>query len=123
MLMGDRRKVKQILINLLSNAVKFTPPHGRISVRASMDPDGSVAIQVADTGIGIDADDFSKAMAPFSQVDGSLSRQYEGTGLGLSIVKALIELHDGSFGLESAVGVGTTATIRFPANRVHDRVA
>ena len=57
-------------------------------------------------------------MAPFAQVDSALSRRYEGTGLGLPLTKSLVELHDGAMTLESAMGEGTTVTIRFPAHRV-----
>ena len=74
--------------------------------------------QVADTGIGIALDDIPKALAPFSQIDGDLNRKYEGTGLGLPLTKALAELHGGSLDLQSAVGVGTTVTVRFPAERI-----
>jgi len=116
---ADERAVKQILLNLLSNAVKFTPEHGRVSVRAELRPDGALAVTVEDTGIGIAPDNIPRALAPFSQVDNSLSRRYEGTGLGLPLVKSLIELHGGSLELTSEVGKGTVAIVVFPAARVH----
>ncbi len=119
-LYADERKLKQILINLLSNAVKFTPAGGSVCVRAFRDSDGCVAISVADTGIGIPAEDLPEVIKPFHQIDNSLSRKYQGTGLGLPLVKSFAELHGGMFGLESTVGVGTTATVRFPASRVRD---
>ena len=71
--------------------------------------DGGYVFQVADTGIGIALEDIPKALAPFSQIDGDLNRNYEGTGLGLPLTEALIE---------SEVGVGTTVTVRFPAERI-----
>jgi signal transduction histidine kinase len=76
-----------------------------------------LAIAVADTGIGIAPEDIPRAMAPFGQVDSALSRKHEGTGLGLPLAKQLIELHGGSFSLESAVGVGTTVTLVMPPER------
>ena len=115
---ADERAVKQILLNLLSNAVKFTPDRGRVSVRVEQRPDGALAVTVEDTGIGIAPDNIPRALAPFSQVDSSLSRRYEGTGLGLPLVKSLIELHAGRLELTSEVGKGTAATVVFPAARV-----
>ncbi len=117
-LRADKRKLKQILINLLSNAIKFTPPGGRVEVSARLDGCGDMLISVADTGIGIAPEDIPKAMAPFSQVDTTLSRKYEGTGLGLPLTKSLAEMHGGSLELVSTPGEGTTVTIRLPAERV-----
>ncbi|MCH7543062.1 MAG: HAMP domain-containing protein [Proteobacteria bacterium] len=115
---ADERLVKQCLINLLSNAVKFTPEGGYIIVRALNGLEGTMDISVADTGIGIEKDEIPRVLAPFGQVDGSLSRKYEGTGLGLPLVKSFVELHGGSLDIQSGIGVGTTVTIRFPAERV-----
>jgi signal transduction histidine kinase len=117
-LWGDEQKFKQITLNLLSNAVKFTPGGGHVSLSADLDAQGNLIVRVSDTGIGIAEEDLWKAMTPFWQVDSELSRRYEGTGLGLPLSKALVELHGGSFALDSRVGVGTTATARFPADRV-----
>ncbi len=119
-LRADKRMLKQIFINLLSNAVKFTEPGGRIAVTVESAADGGIVIKIADTGIGIAAEDIPKIMAPFVQVEGAHSRRYEGTGLGLPLAKSLVELHDGTMELESALGVGTTITIRFPAERLAD---
>ncbi|MEO5372779.1 MAG: ATP-binding protein [Alphaproteobacteria bacterium] len=117
-LRADERRLKQVLLNLLSNAIKFTPAGGRVAVRAETLEDQGLAVAVADTGIGIAAGDIAKAMSPFGQVDSRLSRKYEGTGLGLPLVKGLMELHGGTLALESRVGEGTVATIRFPASRI-----
>jgi PAS domain S-box-containing protein len=122
-LQADRRMVRQILLNLLSNAVKFTPPGGRIVVRAARLPEGGLAISVADTGIGIAPESIGKVLTPFGQIDDGLDRSYEGTGLGLPIVKSLAELHGGTFRLESHVGAGTTATVTFPPVRAIAREA
>jgi PAS domain S-box-containing protein len=118
-LLADERKLKQILINLLSNAVKFTPAGGAIRLAATPDPaTGDLVITVADTGIGIAPADIARVMEPFGQVDNPINRKYRGTGLGLPLTKGLVELHGGTFQLESTPGVGTTVTIRLPAHRL-----
>ncbi|MFP6732201.1 MAG: ATP-binding protein [Alphaproteobacteria bacterium] len=114
----DLRKFKQILTNLLSNAIKFTPPNGSISIKGWSSPGDGCVFQVTDTGIGIALADIPKVLAPFQQIDSAPNRKYEGTGLGLSLSKALVEMHGGSLGLESEIGVGTTVTVRFPRERV-----
>jgi signal transduction histidine kinase len=116
-LRADERLVKQIMTNLLSNAIKFTPKGGRAVVRAACDGGNALALSVEDTGIGIAPEDIPRALERFGQIDSSLSRRYPGTGLGLPLVKAFTELHGGSFELESAPAVGTTAIVRFPATR------
>jgi two-component system cell cycle sensor histidine kinase PleC len=116
--LADERAVKQILLNLLSNAVKFTPDSGRIAVSAELRGDETLAVSVEDTGIGIAPENIPRALAPFSQVDSTLTRRFEGTGLGLPLVKSLIELHDGTLELKSEEGKGTLATVVFPAARV-----
>jgi PAS domain S-box-containing protein len=118
LLRADQRMVKQVLVNLLSNAVKFTPPGGRVTVRAWQNPQDGYVLQVADTGIGIAFEDVPKAMARFGQIDSDVSRRFEGTGLGLPLTRSLIEAHGGAFDLESEVGAGTTATAHFPAQRI-----
>ena len=110
--------MKQILLNLLSNAVKFTPRGGEVTVAARIEQDGGCALAVVDTGIGIAAENIAKVLQPFGQVDASYARAHGGTGLGLSIVRALVELHGGQFVLDSTLGQGTTATVRFAAARV-----
>ncbi len=117
-LRADRRKLRQILVNLLSNAVKFTDAGGEVTLRAWCRMDSGYVFQIADTGIGIAPEDISKALARFGQVDGDLNRQYEGTGLGLPLTKALVEQHGGVLDLQSEVSVGTTVTVRFPAERI-----
>jgi Amt family ammonium transporter len=114
----DERKLKQILINLLSNAIKFTPSGGSVTINAWAREDDGFVLTVADTGIGIDLADIPSALSPFQQIDGELNRKYEGTGLGLPLAKSLAELHGGSLDLQSMVDVGTTVTVRFPAERI-----
>jgi PAS domain S-box-containing protein len=117
-LKADRRRLKQILLNLLSNAVKFTPRGGKVEVRAfaGRGAGDGVVFEIADTGVGMDEAGLVKAMLPFGQVDGGVNRRHEGTGLGLPLTKALVELHGGALDLKSALGVGTTATVRLPGS-------
>ncbi len=125
-LRGDERRLKQVVLNLVSNAVKFTPQGGRVTVTAALADDaarasgriGGVTIAVADTGIGIAAEDLPRVMEAFGQVDHGLNRRQEGTGLGLPLTKRLVELHGGELSIESAPGVGTTVTVWLPEERV-----
>ncbi len=115
---GDRRKFMQILVNLLSNGIKFTEEGGKVTLKAWCREESGHVVQIIDNGIGIALDDIPKALAPFQQVDSDLGRKYEGTDLGLPLTKALVELHGGALDLQSSVGVGTTVTVRFPAERI-----
>jgi signal transduction histidine kinase len=114
---ADGRRLRQILLNLISNAIKFTPEGGDVKVSAAI-VDGDLVFVVADTGIGMSADDIPKALTRFGQIDSSFSRKYDGTGLGLPLSKRLAELHGGSLQIESALGNGTTVTVRLPRERV-----
>jgi len=120
-LLADRARLRQILVNLLSNAVKFTPEGGKVTVTAFIDADRRFAISVADTGIGMSPEQIPIALEPFRQIDNALNRAHGGTGLGLPLSKRLIELHGGTFEIESSPGQGTTVTIRFPQTRVRHR--
>jgi len=115
---ADETKLRQVLLNLLSNAIKFTPAGGTVTLTAALDADGGLAISIADTGIGIAAEDIPRALSPFGQVESALNRKYDGAGLGLPISRALMELHGGRLEIESQVGVGTTVTVTLPAGRV-----
>ena len=114
-LVGDERKVKQVLLNLLSNAVKFTPEGGRISVKAGL-TDGAVAIAVTDTGIGIAPEDQAAIFEEFRQVGSDETRKQEGTGLGLTLAKKFAELHGGRIWVESELGTGSTFTFTLPVS-------
>lgn len=111
---GDERLILQSCLNLLSNAVKFTPEGGRVTLKVSAFETGSVVISVEDTGIGIAPENIEKVMQPFGQVESVQSRRHQGTGLGLPLVKSFIELHGGTFELQSELGHGTTAIAIFP---------
>ncbi|HYV87159.1 MAG TPA: PAS domain-containing sensor histidine kinase [Candidatus Polarisedimenticolia bacterium] len=117
-LKANRRAMRQVLLNLLSNSVKFTPAGGHIALEAIREPCGGIGFRVRDNGIGIAAGDIHRAMEPFGLINSSLSRRHTGTGLGLPITRALVELHRGRFELTSEPGVGTTATVYLPADRV-----
>ncbi|HEY8616693.1 ATP-binding protein [Phenylobacterium sp.] len=115
--MGDALRLRQVVLNLLGNAVKFTLT-GSVTLKAARvrrrgKPDG-VVISVADTGIGIPADRLDAIFEKFVQADSSVARRFGGTGLGLSISQRLAELMEGELELESAVGQGTTVTLRLP---------
>jgi signal transduction histidine kinase len=110
-LMADPSRLRRILHQLVSNAIKFTPSGGRITLSARRDETGLIAVSVADTGIGMRAEDISVALSPFSQVDSSLSRRYEGTGMGLPLCKSIVELHGGRMEIVSEPGHGTTVMV------------
>lgn len=114
---ADERIFSQIMLNLLSNADKFTPDDGEISVTVEYDDDSTTKIKVADTGRGIDPADISKALEPFGQIKSDSHLAHKGTGLGLPLCQKLMELHGGTLGLESEIGVGTTVTLVFPPER------
>jgi PAS domain S-box-containing protein len=116
-LRADGRALRQILINLVSNAVKFTPRGGRVAIGARTEDAGDVCLWVADTGIGIAAEDIDKLMQPFAQLDNPYQRKHRGTGLGLALVRSLTELHGGKATIESTLGVGTTVSVQLPAFR------
>ena len=116
---ANTRMIRQILLNLLSNAIKFTPSGGKINLNLVREADSKdIILSVEDNGIGIDQKDIARVMRPFEQVESAQDSSHRGTGLGLPMAKSLVELHGGVFTLESAVGQGTTISIRFPAKRV-----
>ena len=118
MLLGDELRLKQIVLNLLSNAVKLTPAGGRVTLSASVAPDGSLALAVSDTGIGMKAEEIPIALEPFRQIESVHTRRYEGTGLGLPLARTLAELHGGTLSIESMPNRGTTVTVTLPPKRL-----
>lgn len=109
----DRDKMLQVFDNLLSNALKYTGPGGKVSIAARMDGPW-VTVTVADTGIGIPAEDLPRVFDRFYRVDKARSRELGGTGLGLSIAREIVRAHGGEIALDSEVGKGTTVTVRLP---------
>jgi len=114
-IVGDRRRVEQVLINLLNNAVKFTE-QGEVRIESHVE-DTRLVTRVIDTGIGIRPEDMDTLFRPFRQVDSGITRQYEGTGLGLSICKRLVETMGGRIWVESAWGKGSTFVFTLPLER------
>ena len=108
---ADERKIKQIVFNLLSNAVKFTPDGGQVTLAARTVGD-TVEIAVADTGVGIGAEEQARIFDEFYQVGPGMTQ--EGTGLGLALTRRLVELHHGQLRVESAPGEGSTFTVVLP---------
>ena len=109
---ADERKVRQILLNLLSNAIKFTPAGGRIEVLAAA-RDSLVEVAITDTGVGIAPEDQDAVFEEFRQV-GTADKKVEGTGLGLTLCRKFVELHGGTIGVKSQIGVGSTFTFTIP---------
>jgi two-component system, cell cycle sensor histidine kinase PleC len=118
MVLADELRLKQALLNLLSNAVKFSHREGTVTVGAGLRPDGSMAIWVADTGIGMSESEITTALQPFRQVANSLSRAHDGIGVGLSLVDGIVGLHGGRLELTSSPSRGTTVTVLLPPERV-----
>jgi two-component system phosphate regulon sensor histidine kinase PhoR len=110
---GDVDQLERVLLNLLSNAVKFTKAGGKVTVTAFRDG-GDAIVSIADTGIGIPAEDKAKLFTRFFRASNALSGAIQGTGLGLTIVRSIVEQHGGSTAVESEVGKGTTVVVRVP---------
>jgi signal transduction histidine kinase len=111
---GDRIALERVMTNLVENAVRYSPAGENVTVRVSKSPPW-IEIQVIDTGGGIAPEHLPHLFERFYRVDKARSRAHGGSGLGLSIVKALVEAHGGSVSVESAVGKGSTFTVRLPA--------
>ena len=105
--------MRQIILNVLSNALKFTPEGGWVILSGGLSGQ-SVALTIADSGIGIDPSDVARVCEPFWQAEPVLSRRYGGTGLGMPLVQALVDLHEGNLKIESVVGKGTMVIIKLP---------
>ncbi len=122
---GDRKKIRQVVSSLLSNAVKFTPDRGRVGVAVRRGPlapgevaeittERAIQLVVSDSGIGISRDQVAKIFEPFFQVDSSSTRAFGGTGLGLTLAKAYVEAHGGRIWVDTTPGQGSIFTATFP---------
>lgn len=112
---GDPHRIQQILMNLVGNAIKFTA-QGSVTIRASCKkgPKSSLLFEVIDTGAGMTPDVQNKLFHDYMQADSSISRKFGGTGLGLSIAKRLVTLMEGSIGVTSVQGKGSTFRFNIP---------
>lgn len=124
--LGDQVRLRQILFNIGGNAVKFTE-QGRVLIHALRVPGknaetATVEFRITDTGIGMSEEAQAGLFQEFTQADSSTTRRFGGTGLGLSICQRLTEMMQGVIEVESAVGAGSTFTVRvtFPIAETHD---
>jgi len=115
-IVADPRRLKQILLNLLTNAIKFTKEGGQVIVSSTL-VDGELRLRVGDNGVGMTKDEIGFAMQPFHQLD-TAPRKQTGTGLGLPVTKALVDANRARLVLTSEPGVGTSADVIFPAERL-----
>jgi signal transduction histidine kinase len=116
---GTPAYLRRVLDNLINNAIKFTPAGGSVTVRLWQQEDthqssADIVLQVADSGIGIAADQQAHIFDRFYQIDGSARRKYGGVGLGLALVKEIVEAHNGQVVVDSKEGKGSTFTITLP---------
>jgi len=118
---GSDTELLSAMGNLVNNAVRYTPEGGRIDVQWRWRDDGSAAIVVTDTGVGIAREHLPRLTERFYRVDGSRSRETGGTGLGLSIVKHVAQRHGGEIDIASEPGKGSTFKLVLPASRVRRR--
>lgn len=120
--LGDPLRVRQVLLNLLGNAAKFTPEGGQVGVWVDAEAGEGDAVTlrlaVADTGIGMSAEEIGKLFQPFQQADTSITRKFGGTGLGLTICQRLVRAMGGRIDVESDLGQGTTFAFTVPTRTV-----
>ncbi|WP_157270953.1 PAS domain S-box protein [Azohydromonas aeria] len=116
-LVGDTLRLRQVLLNLLSNAVKFTSS-GSVTLRVvALARDAHMVLlrlDVIDTGIGITAEQQQRIFEPFAQADSTITRRFGGSGLGLSIVQRLVDMMDGTIGVDSQPSRGSTFSVKLP---------
>ncbi|HML20350.1 MAG TPA: ATP-binding protein [Aggregatilinea sp.] len=110
---GDRQQLLEAINNLIGNAIKYTPDEGRVSVRV-YDDNGSVVVEVEDSGYGVPANQQSKLFTPFFRARSAETCRIDGTGLGLSLVKKIVERHNGNLRFESEHGKGSLFGFALP---------
>ncbi len=114
--LGDKDRLKQLLLNLVDNALKYTPEGGQVTL-SLFKSDGQVEIEVSDTGMGIPPEDLPRVFDRFYRVDKARSRKLGGSGLGLSIAQWIARAHGGDVKVTSKVGQGSTFRIILPVYR------
>ncbi|MBM4284164.1 MAG: response regulator [Deltaproteobacteria bacterium] len=112
-ILGDRRSMEEVFTNLVTNAINYSPDGGEVKVSAAFNGN-FVEVRVADTGIGIEAEEIPKIFDKFYRIKSPKTRQIIGSGLGLAIVKTIVEMHRGRIEVESQVGRGTTFQVSLP---------
>jgi signal transduction histidine kinase len=118
---GDKDRIAQVLINFLTNAIKYSPGSESIEVWIRPAPHRRVAVSVRDHGIGIDAKYHEKIFERFFRAEGKAEQTYPGFGIGLFIAKEIIERHQGTIGVESSKGRGSTFTFNLPVIKEENR--
>ncbi len=116
-LLGEASEIQSVVSNLVSNAVRYTPREGSVVISWSTDEEGG-HLAVADTGIGIAADEIPRITERFYRTDSGRARQKGGTGLGLAIVKHALRRHEAELEVASQIGAGSTFTCHFPRRRI-----
>ena len=111
--LADRVRLKQVLLNLISNGIKYNRKEGSITLTTQPKEGSMLRIEVMDTGMGIPEDKLGQLFEPFNRL-GAENGEIEGTGIGMAISKKLVEVMDGSIGVESTVGVGSKFYITLP---------
>lgn len=131
-LMGDSKRITQVLLNILSNAVKFTPAGGKVTLRLARQVVKNqrlfLRISIADTGIGMSEEFRDRLFKPFEQESAGTFQKFGGSGLGLSIAHNLVKLMDGDISVSSTLGKGSVFTVNLPfrvspQQRAHEVVA
>ena len=113
----DEKILKQLLYNLVSNAIKYSPAGNIVTVKLAIRDNNAIEILIIDSGIGMTKEELDIAMIPFRRVAEIKNSDIPGTGLGLPLVDAYIRLYQGQLDIQSEKGVGTTASLLFPAKR------
>lgn len=119
--LGDARMLRQVFLNLIGNALKYGASDSSVLLRARRMPDGGLAVTVSDKGAGMRTEEIRRAFIPFNRLGRNATDAQQGSGIGLPLCKAIAELHDGHVVLRSDVGVGTTATLILPPERIGGR--
>jgi signal transduction histidine kinase len=117
-IVGNKFSIEEVVVNLLLNAIRYTPEKGTVDIRA-IDKGDSVQIEVADTGVGIPADEIPRVFDEFFRGAKARKMERDGTGLGLSIAKQIVMRHNGRIWVESGPGGGSTFKLTLPKTRRH----